>query len=546
MSTTNPQADWFPDPAHRHERRYWDGTRWTEHVFSAGVQGIDPLERMPQDADPASDASTSEPTPTESMPLSRREVRERQRREDEVSAPLEVPDFGQIPGAVDAPTDVSVSAPAPLTSATPPVDMPGQVTPAARKISFFGAKKHAEELLSENDRLASLIDRYGLNELAELDAQKAAIQAEIRSAQNDLSNLRAETTRAIAERAAVADEIVDLRNSVQLQEFGLFDFENAAESSVALATELESVRTEIKRLVRTSQATVASSNFVFNNSTAKGRKFVADMSKLLLRAYNAEAENCVKTVKAGNLEAARKRLSTVVTQVERLGTMIDLRITGPYHRLRLKELELTSRHFQALQVEKEMERARREELREQKKAEQELAREKERLQKERSHYLNALAALEAKGDIDGADRLRERLADVDHAIDNVDYRAANIRAGYVYVISNIGAFGPEVVKIGLTRRLDPMDRVNELGDASVPFRFDVHALFFADDAVSIEATLHAHFSAQRLNKVNLRREYFRATPEQVLDALREHNVEVLEYTLDPAAPEYRSSLAVTS
>lgn len=424
--------------------------------------------------------------------------------------------------------------------------MPGQVTPAARKISFFGAKKHAEELLSENDRLASLIDRYGLNELVELDAQKAAIQAEIRSAQNDLSNLRAETTRAIAERAAVADEIVDLRNSVQLQEFGLFDFENSAESSVALATELESVRTEIKRLVRTSQATVASSNFVFNNSTAKGRKFVADMSKLLLRAYNAEAENCVKTVKAGNLEAARKRLSTVVTQVERLGTMIDLRITGPYHRLRLKELELTSRHFQALQVEKEMERARREELREQKKAEQELAREKERLQKERSHYLNALAALEAKGDIDGADRLRERLADVDHAIDNVDYRAANIRAGYVYVISNIGAFGPEVVKIGLTRRLDPMDRVNELGDASVPFRFDVHALFFADDAVSIEATLHAHFSAQRLNKVNLRREYFRATPEQVLDALREHNVEVLEYTLDPAAPEYRSSLAVTS
>jgi hypothetical protein len=269
------------------------------------------------------------------------------------------------------------------------------------------------------------------------------------------------------------------------------------------------------------------------------------MSKLLLRAYNAEAENCVKTVKAGNLEAARKRLSTVVTQVERLGTMIDLRITGAYHRLRLKELELTSRHFQALQVEKELERARREELREQRKAEQELAREKERLQKERSHYANALAALLAKGDAEGADRLRAKLADVEHAIENVDYRAANIRAGYVYVISNVGAFGPNVVKIGLTRRLEPMDRVNELGDASVPFRFDVHALFFADDAVSIEAELHAHFSADRINKVNLRREYFRATPEQVLAALQEHNVEVLEYTVEPAAPEYRSSLATT-
>ena len=293
----------------------------------------------------------------------------------------------------------------------------------------------------------------------QLDEQKLALREEIRSAREELSRLRADTTRAIAERSAIADDIVDLRDTVHLQEFGLFDFENPAESSVALGTELEAVRTEIKRVVRTGEATVASTSFVFNNSAAKGRKFVSDMSKLLLRAYNAEAENCVKTVKAGNLEAARKRLSTVVTQVERLGTMIDLRITGLYHRLRLKELELTSRHFQALQVEKELERARREELREQRKAEQELAREKERLQKERSHYANALAALQAKGDTEGAERLREKLADVDHAIENVDYRAANIRAGYVYVISNLGAFGPEVVKIGLTRRLDTMDRL---------------------------------------------------------------------------------------
>ncbi|TDN92798.1 T5orf172 domain-containing protein [Microbacterium sp. BK668] len=173
-------------------------------------------------------------------------------------------------------------------------------------------------------------------------------------------------------------------------------------------------------------------------------------------------------------------------------------------------------------------------------------REKERLQKERTHYLNALSTLEANGDVDGAARLRAKLDDVDHAIENVDYRAANIRAGYVYVISNIGAFGPDVVKIGLTRRLDPMDRVIEPGDASVPFRFDVHALFFADAAVAIEGMLHQHFADRRLNKVNLRREYFRATPEQVLEALREHNVEVLEYAVEPAAVEYRSSLTAAT
>lgn len=538
----NPPAGWFPDPAGRHERRYWNGFVWTEHVFTSGTQGVDPLAPVPPPEVPQRTETAPRERPTDA-PLSRRAQRERLQGEPRADAP---PQHSSASASAPAESPEHASrlsvSPHEVETARGDAEL---IDPPPRKVSFFGAKKQAESLLTENDRLAGLIAQYGLHDVVELDERKLALRDEIRSAQEELARLRADTTKAIAERSAIADDVVDLRDAVHLQEFGLFDFENPAESSVALGTELESVRTEIKRVVRTGEATVASSSFVFNNSAAKGRKFVSDMSKLLLRAYNAEAENCVKTVKAGNLEAARKRLSTVVTQVERLGTMIDLRITGPYHRLRLKELELTSRHFQALQVEKELDRARREELREQRKAEQELAREKERLQKERSHYANALAALQAKGDTEGAERLREKLADVEHAIENVDYRAANIRAGYVYVISNLGAFGPDVVKIGLTRRLDPMDRVNELGDASVPFRFDVHALFFADDAVSIEAKLHAHFSEERINKVNLRREYFRATPEQVLAALQEHNVEVLEYTIDPAAPEYRSSLDVT-
>ena len=122
--------------------------------------------------------------------------------------------------------------------------------------------------------------------------------------------------------------------------------------------------------------------------------------------------------------------------------------------------------------------------------EQEIEREQARLEKERQHYLNALAALEANGDTEGADRMRAQLDDVDKAIEDVDYRAANVRAGYVYVISNVGAFGERMVKVGMTRRLEPMDRIRELSDASVPFNFDVHALFFSEDAVGIEAEMH--------------------------------------------------------
>lgn len=101
-----------------------------------------------------------------------------------------------------------------------------------------------------------------------------------------------------------------------------------------------------------------------------------------------------------------------------------------------------------------------------------------------------LAKLEAGGDTAGAERMREKLADVQRAIDDVDYRSANIRAGYVYIISNIGSFGRNMVKIGMTRRLDPLDRVRELGDASVPFRYDVHTLFFSEDAVTLKTKLH--------------------------------------------------------
>lgn len=501
-------ADWYSDPMGKHELRYWDGTAWTDHVFNSGTQSIDPLVTVKP-----SDIKAK----TDSVPVE---------QEGQTSTVIEK-------------TVISADA-------SPPSIATASVTvQQATKVPFFGARKAAQEAQTENLRLQALVDQYGLRDVAALEAAKDGIARQIEAAQRELTTLRTAIQASETERAAVAADVVDLRGAVHLQEFGLYDNEHPAESSVSLATELESLRLRIKQAVRDGQATTASAGFTFNNSKTQGDRFVRDMSKLMLRSYNAEAENCLKSVRAGNLATAQKRLSTTVDQVERLGKMIDLHITPQYHRMRLQELELASRHLQALQIEKELERERRQELREQKQAEQELAREKERLQKERAHYANVLAALIANGDVEGADRMRAQLSDVEQAIQSVDYRAANFKAGYIYVISNIGAFGPDVVKIGMTRRLEPMDRVNELGDASVPFRFDVHALFFADNALSIEAMLHQHFADRRLNRVNLRREYFRATPAEVLDVLTSHRVEVLEYTVEPTAAEYRSSIEST-
>jgi len=412
------------------------------------------------------------------------------------------------------------------------------------RVGFFGAKKAAESALTRNAELEKLVDQYGLRSLADKEQELARLTTEAEAATANL--LRAQVELADAERATAAERtsLLDVRGALDVQELGLYDFEHPAESSAQLATRLGSVRAQIKDMVRGGRAVSATQNFTFNNSAAQGRKFVNDMTKILLRAYNAEAENAVKSVRAGSLATAQARLTKAAEMIAKQGAMIQLAITLPYHRLRLEEIELAASHLQALQREKELERARREELREQRKAEQELRAERERLEKERQHYVTTMQALLARGDAEGAARLQERLDDVDRAISDVDYRQANVRAGYVYVISNVGAFGSDVVKIGLTRRLEPMQRVDELGDASVPFRFDVHALFFADDAVGIEAMLHRTFADRRVNRVNPRREFFYTTPDRVLEVLKRHKVEVVEWRAEAAAPEFRESAAI--
>ncbi|HWS31912.1 MAG TPA: GIY-YIG nuclease family protein [Actinoplanes sp.] len=164
----------------------------------------------------------------------------------------------------------------------------------------------------------------------------------------------------------------------------------------------------------------------------------------------------------------------------------------------------------------------------------------------RWHYASALAAVQAHGDEAGAGPLRERLQAVDDMIADVAYRAGNVRAGYVYVLSNLGAFGEHMITIGMTRRLDPMNRVRELGDGSVPFGFDVHAMFFADDAAGIEAQMHARFAARRVNRVDQRREFFYATPAEAKQHLMDLTGNLLRYEETALAVEFRQSRPASS
>ena len=364
--------------------------------------------------------------------------------------------------------------------------------------------------------------------LAEQQADLAGAEAQRWQLETQLSDLRA--------------EVVVTEETALLQEAGIYEYRHPLSDAVAYRAQLARVQDQLKTIAKKDGgAVLAATNWTVNGSVTQGRAMVRDFSKLMLRAYNAEADNLVRGLKPYKLDSAIDRLTKVATLIVRLGRTMDIHNSDPYHRLRVQELALTADYLAKVAEEKEREREEKARLREERRVQQEIERERARLDKERQHYSNALDALIAKGDEAGAARLREQLAEIQRAIEDVDYRAANVRAGYVYVISNVGSFGEQMVKIGMTRRLDPRDRVRELSDASVPFNFDVHALFFSNDAVGIEAQMHERLANRRVNRVNQRREFFFATPAEAKHHLLELAGDLLQYEEVPVALEYHQS-----
>jgi uncharacterized protein DUF4041/Meiotically Up-regulated Gene 113 (MUG113) protein len=397
---------------------------------------------------------------------------------------------------------------------------------------FGGGKKRLEE---ENKQL-----RQEINRLTAMDA--AAVAAEAAAIQADLARTRDEYRTLQARLAAIQAELVRTSTEAELQEVGIYEYQHPLADAVAYKAPLAKLNDGIKTMARGKTAVLAATGWTVNGSAAEGRKMINDTSKLMLRAYNAEADDCVARVQPHRLHTTIERLDKVAHTIARLGKTMSIRIAPNYHQLRIQEIRLTADYRAKLEEEKERIREEREREREERAAALEFEREKARLAKEQSHYQAAMTRLAAQGDTVAVAEMEAKLHELEEAIAGVEAREANVRAGYVYVISNIGAFGPKMVKIGMTRRLEPDARIRELGDASVPFRFDTHALIFSEDAVGLEGKLHDALGQQRVNKVNLRREFFYAEPAQVRDALKQiAGQHLLEFRDVPEALEWRAS-----
>jgi len=406
----------------------------------------------------------------------------------------------------------------------------------------FGSKGRIEELETENANLKQWVEYLKGTEAIQLAEQVQQYRTQLGAVEQQVLQARAQLAATQNQLGEVRARIIVTEEQALLQEVGIYEYRHPLDDAVAYKGKLAETKDNLKTMVRNSQAVQATTGWTVNNSTQQGAKMVRDFSKLMLRAYNAEADNLVRTLKPHNLASAIARLTKTCDTIARLGATMDIRVTDNYHHWRVYELELTADYLTKVEEEKQQLREERERQREEEKALREFEAEKVRLAKEQSHYQSALAKLEAKGDEAGAAEMNAKLEEIAAAIRGVEEREANIRAGYVYVISNFGSFGEHVVKIGLTRRLEPMDRVRELGDASVPFTFDVHALIFSHDAVGLEGNLHQAFVDRRVNLVNQRREFFYATPAEVREALEIiGGQQLLEFHEVPEATDWRAS-----
>ena len=351
--------------------------------------------------------------------------------------------------------------------------------------------------------------------------------------EKEIADLRATKTNLEQEVIAVRQQLTEVKNSLietqeiaMLQEVGIYQYSTILDSTTWYSELIKEIEKNIKdRNIANGGAINSVQGWTVNGSTTEGAKMIKEFSKLMLRAYNGEVDDALRTLKPYKVDAAIDRLNKVEESIEKLGKTMSIAINDTYHQLRISELKLNADYLAMKEEEKEKQKEEKLRLKEEEKAQKEYEREKEKLSKELSHHQAVLAKADETGNLKVAEEAKMKIAEVQSGIDGVEQRSANIRTGYVYVISNIGSFGEEVLKIGLTRRIDPEERIQELSDASVPFKFDVHAIIFSTDAVSLEKQLHQELEKHRVNKVNARKEFFRVTPGLVKDLLTKLSTE---------------------
>lgn len=399
------------------------------------------------------------------------------------------------------------------------------------------AEKERNELMTSVLRRAEETKESAQKELVKLEGQKDELLKKIKELEKKLSS-----SKTAVEHKSIAEAMTPYQYLM-----------NGPVSS-KIKAKLEKVKDKQKSLILKGKAYKITSFISWNNNLASGKAMQKRHAKFLLIAFNAEVDNLISNTSAKNFTSNAKKIEKWFDQVNKNGQDSCIVLSRDLLSLRLEEQRYVFEHKYKKEMELEEQRYMRETLREEAKVKREIEKFVIEREKEEKSYQKdlkqALLTIEtaSQEQIDKLtlhiEELKLKLSRATEEKERALSMAQLTRSGYVYIISNKGSFGQNVYKIGMTRRLEPLDRVRELSGASVPFYYDVHALIPSDDAPSLENKLHNKFAAKRVNKVNQRREFFRLSPEDIENALKEFVEEDVNIIHDVVSDQYEETLLI--
>jgi len=425
------------------------------------------------------------------------------------------------------------------------------------EMSLSQLKSQSNKLEYEQKKLRQYYSKYDELILKEAFSQKLDEEIDIKKSQK--SKLYYEQEQLELQILKLKQVLQALEEQDNLQAVAFYQSKYDFSESAEFQNRLEIIRFKQKNLINSQTAIwhcldKSWDKLDFSN---KDKKIHEKSRKLLLRAFNSECDAAISKIKYNNVNTQENRINKAY---EALNKLSDFEITWEYLQLKLEELHLSHEYQEKKQQEIEEQRRIREQMKEEEQAIREIEKAKIDAEKDEQRYQKALE--KARLEIDQAtgkqyDRLEAQIQLLTQQLEEASInkeraisRAQITKSGHVYIISNIGAFGEDIYKIGMTRRLDPMDRVNELGDASVPFPFDVHAIIFCENAPELENLLHRRFHHRRVNKINERKEFFRVGLDEIANAVKEIAKEnnsiqnEILITKSAAAIDYRKTIAM--
>lgn len=442
-----------------------------------------------------------------------------------------------------------------------------RITALSKYQNIIDAEGWAKKLIAEAE--AELANAKQDASRERQDANQAA-KARIAQSERNLEEARATADRIIEQANKRAEEIAGdaytamsrakefadtaraMKNIIEgygdayiVPTYNLLDDLAEEFSFTEAGQKLKAARDASRGMVKAGRA--AACDYAEANRKGTAIRFVID-------AFNGKVDSILSRNKADNHGKLEQEIRDAFAMVNHNGTAFrNARITEEYLASRLEELKWAATTRALKEQEREEQRQLREQIREEEKARREFeraikdaAKEEETIKKAMDKVLQQVATANDAQRAEYEAKLREleyKLQVAEEKNQRALSMAQQTRAGHVYVISNVGSFGEEVFKIGMTRRLEPKDRIRELGDASVPFEFDVHAMIFSDDAPGLEKTLHRHFLRRQMNKVNPRKEFFRLELAEIRTELESLGVETL-WTMTAEAHEYRETIRI--